>query len=243
MPSPPARPARPPGPRPGRPVRGAQGLRERKKRRTRQRLAEAAWVLAHQRLGGDVRDGGGGRPGGWESVTVEEIAAAADVSRSTFFRYFASKEAVLFTWRDALFDAFRDELARTAPGESGFAAVRRALLRVGALYQRDRADIVRRQRVIDASPALVGYEYAVDRAWEDAIADALQARGARSAAARRNARLRAGAILGVLRVTLRHWIAGGGRGDLVQSGLYALDLLDPDVQPIADRASARRRTR
>ena len=49
---------------------------------------------------------------GYEATTIEQIAAAANVSRATFFNYFASKEAVVFdqepeergNWR-ALMDA------------------------------------------------------------------------------------------------------------------------------------------
>lgn len=57
-------------------------LRERKKLRTRKALVEAAAELFE-------RDG-------YEATGVADIAAAAEVSPSTFFRYFASKEAVLF---------------------------------------------------------------------------------------------------------------------------------------------------
>jgi AcrR family transcriptional regulator len=58
-----------------------QGLRERKKARTRASLREHALRL--------IRDQG------YTATTVEQIAAAAEVSPSTFFRYFPTKEDVI----------------------------------------------------------------------------------------------------------------------------------------------------
>ena len=53
------------------------GLRERKKARTRAELQRHALRLFRDR--------------GYAATTVDDIAAAADVSRSTFFRYFRAR--------------------------------------------------------------------------------------------------------------------------------------------------------
>jgi AcrR family transcriptional regulator len=59
-----------------------EGLRERKKARTRAELQRHALRLFRDR--------------GYAATTVDDIAAAAEVSRSTFFRYFPTKEEVVF---------------------------------------------------------------------------------------------------------------------------------------------------
>jgi AcrR family transcriptional regulator len=77
------------------------GLRERKKYETHRALAVAAVELVAER--------------GLDAVTVEDIAAAADVSVRTFFNYFASKE-------DAVVIAHPDHTERTGRAIERFLA-------------------------------------------------------------------------------------------------------------------------
>jgi AcrR family transcriptional regulator len=75
-------------------------LRARKQQRTRDSLFEAALALFAEH--------------GFEAVTVTDIARAAEVGRSTFFRYFADKQEVLFAHDDELKHVLVAECDRVA---------------------------------------------------------------------------------------------------------------------------------
>ena len=91
-------------------------LRDRKKRETRQRISDVATELFYAR--------------GFDAVTVEEIAEAADVSRVTVFNYFARKEDLLFDRGDELKQLVREALGKRPQGESPIATLRRLVDRL-----------------------------------------------------------------------------------------------------------------
>ncbi|MGW1772746.1 TetR/AcrR family transcriptional regulator [Streptomyces sp. NPDC002104] len=90
------------------------GLRERKKERTRTLLREGAAALFAEH--------------GFAGTTVADIAACANVSERTFFRYFDSKEALLLPDSVDLFAYVEAELARRPPHEEPLDAVCNALI-------------------------------------------------------------------------------------------------------------------
>jgi AcrR family transcriptional regulator len=83
-------------------------LRERKKARTRASLREHALRLFREQ--------------GYQATTVEQIAAAAEVSPSTFFRYFPTKEDVIL--RDDMHTRIVEAFARQPRDLAPIAAVR-----------------------------------------------------------------------------------------------------------------------
>ena len=187
------------------------GLRERKKQRTRVALADAARELFLEH--------------GFDSVTVDEIAARANVSRRTFFRYFATKEAVAFPYRDVWLSEFN---AMVAPGadEGAYDAIQRALLAMADIFVENRELMISQHRISNAAHSLAAYQRDVDRLWAEVIAERL-----RGAFGGRRSRLVAAAMMGVIRATLDEWFAQGAVGDLREMGVEALVLVERGARP------------
>lgn len=120
-------------------VRPTGGLRERKKAKTRAAIQQHALRLFREQ--------------GYDATTVEQIAEAAEVSPSTFFRYFPTKEdVVLYDALDPLIiAAFEAQSPDLAPTQ----ALRRALREVfGGLQPQDMQDMQERFDVIREVPEL-----------------------------------------------------------------------------------------
>lgn len=88
------------------------GLREKKKQRTRAILIDAALRLCLEQ--------------GYEHTTVDQIAAAAEVSPRTYSRYFATKEAVFLTLLDDVSEQVAVEVGRLPHGTGPIEALRAA---------------------------------------------------------------------------------------------------------------------
>src|SRR3954470_6470630 len=115
------------------------GLRELKKQRTRIAIQEAALDLI-------VRQG-------YDATTCEQIAAAAEVSPSTFFRYFPTKEDVVLQddYDPMLIAAFEAVPAGVAPVPALRQAMRVAFEQIDAV---ERARVLERTKLSLAVPAL-----------------------------------------------------------------------------------------
>ncbi len=204
-------------------------LRQRHKERVRDALIDAAFELFSTR--------------GFEATTIDDIAARAGVARRTFFRYFPSKEAVLFPDRERRLSAFRGLLDVTTVTDP-FAAVRRGMQQLAEDYTQQRKRVVRQQRIIESSAATLAYDFERDLEWEAAVAQLLGDRPGANATLRRRARLAAGALLGVSRAVLRDWYAGDGKEDLAARGEEAMNLVLGGVTAaLRERAPRTRRRR
>jgi AcrR family transcriptional regulator len=120
------------------------GLRERKKIKTRQSIRREAFRLIDEN--------------GYAATTVEQIAEAADVSPSTFFRYFPSKESLLLA--DDLDPLMLAAFKAQPPDLSPIQALRRAYQAVIAALPADQLEFENtRQRLMFAIPELKAAMY------------------------------------------------------------------------------------
>jgi AcrR family transcriptional regulator len=103
------------------------GLRERKKARTRAAIRRHALRLFREQ--------------GYQHTTVEQIAAAAEVSPSTFFRYFPTKEDLIL--QDDMDTQVAEAFERQPAGLKPVAAFRAALREVAGSLSPADLDVIR----------------------------------------------------------------------------------------------------
>jgi mycofactocin system transcriptional regulator len=108
---------------------------------------------------------------GFDATTVEDIAAAAGVSRRTFFRYFPSKADVLWGQFDAEVDTLRRLLDETANELPVMTAVREAVVAANAYGPDDIPELRTRMSLVNDVPELFATAAVHYDAWEHAIAD------------------------------------------------------------------------
>jgi len=118
---------------------------------------------------------------GYEATSTEEIAAAAGVSPRTFFRYFETKDRVLFFGGDAFNKAIVRELPsqRTELGE--LAALEATITALVPLVEPLRQRIRLYFEAVDASPVLLGQHTSATAEHHAEVAQALAARRALNA--------------------------------------------------------------
>jgi AcrR family transcriptional regulator len=189
------------------------GLRERKKEQTRRALEDAALDLFERR--------------GFDHTTVEEIAAACDVSPRTFFRYFATKDQVLFG-DEGEFTGMLAGLEQRPADEPPLRSVRAVVDAKIESYADEPERLVRRARVIAATPSLQFHGPYAEFSKLEAVVEALARRDAAAGLKPRLLELRLGVGVGfaAIRAALDSWIADGAAGDLFAMVDEAFNLVE-----------------
>ncbi|PZG18150.1 TetR family transcriptional regulator [Nonomuraea aridisoli] len=162
------------------------------------RLAEAAVTLFDEN--------------GYDETTVDDIAARAGVSRSTFFRYYRSKEDAIFPDHDALL-ARIDARLRASTADTAIVAITDAVRIVLAHYVDDAEVSLRRYRLVRRVPALRDREIAsvarYQRLFREFVGEWLDD----SPDAGLRAELMAASVVAAHNQVLRGWLRAGGTYD------------------------------
>src|SRR5258708_21481213 len=175
-------------------VAAAPGLRQRKRQQTRERLTQAAMAVFLE--------------SGCEATTLDEIASAADISRRSFFHYFASKEDVVFAWQEESTAALIAAVAARPASESMLAAAENAIL--ATVIQLKPGEAIAMARLKRDNPALQARDQVKYEKLERALAEALGKRAGHETE-ELQARLVAMITTGAMRIGGELWAAEGAR--------------------------------
>ena len=187
-------------------------LRDRKRARTRERIiAEGLELFLTV---------------GFDATTVADIAAAAEVSPATVFRYFGTKEALLFANHEAEEQALCQAVRRHRGLPDPRSVMAAAVVDLAGSLSPDDEQYAARIRVITSSPVLLGAALRTRAAWEAVAAQELAAGTAGPDVADTVA---AGAAVGALHAGVSLWFVRAGAQPLTDCVREALAALWPDV--------------
>ncbi len=138
------------------------GVRERKKQAARKALTDAALTLFEKK--------------GFDATTVNQIAHLAGMSPRTFFRYFETKEDVVFQDAPRHLEDLRALLRARPASESNGTALRSALLAFSEVLEQERGEIQLRTHLARAGRTLAERAAIELQNWRLTLADELHSR-------------------------------------------------------------------
>jgi AcrR family transcriptional regulator len=174
-----------------------ESLTARKQKATRARIAAAAaQSVAENGLAG---------------ATVEQIAAAAEIGRATFFRYFSSKEDAVAEgltthWLDLITDAIAGQPAHLSPGE----AVVAAFENLGDGFGEISGQVRELATLTRSSPVFSAWTLQIYLRYEAAIADLIAPRLTDPEPDDPRPRLLGALAMASIRIALDDWLVHGG---------------------------------
>lgn len=151
---------------------------------------------------------------GFNQVTFADLSEAAGVSRSTFLRYFGTKEDVVLYVFDPLGDVIADALDTDRADEDDWSKLRRALGSAVTFLLRDVQELLTILGLIEQTPALCARLREKQAEWRPGIVARLQETTAAAGGPSVVADVRVAAALECLWIVLGQWTASGGQDDL-----------------------------
>jgi len=182
------------------PAEVKEGLREKRKRQLKRELSQHAIQLFTQK--------------GFEETTIDEIVDPLAVSKRTFFRYFATKEDLVFAWYEELTGELVRALEARPKAEAPFESVCEALLSLLHYYDENPKWALTMTRLAKATPTLVGKSFEKRSIWERELAKALGKRLPNAPARELTARVTVAAALAAFTCGIDEWTDSRGKANI-----------------------------
>lgn len=189
-----------------------KGIRQRKKETAREHILSVATSLFLSK--------------GFEDTTVGEIAQAAGISQRTFFRYFPSKEAVVFHDVPRRRDAMRMMLTAGGDGISPFERIKNCMALMAVDYSRNRESMLAEYTIVSKSTSLQSIMLATDEEDIRLFAKCLRTGRGRARLTKRQSLIMGAAVFAALRVLVWEWVEGGSRASMrgaLRDGMLFID--------------------
>ncbi|MGW0142031.1 TetR/AcrR family transcriptional regulator [Streptomyces calvus] len=151
---------------------------------------------------------------GFNQVTFADLAKAAGVSRSTFLRYFGTKEDVVLFVFDPVGDVIADALDADRADQDDWSRLRNALESAVTFLVRDVQELVTILGLIEQTPALCARLREKQAEWRPRIVARLQETTSSTDGSSVIADVRVAAALECLWIVLGQWSASDGEADL-----------------------------
>nr|WP_037735253.1 TetR family transcriptional regulator [Streptomyces sp. 303MFCol5.2] len=159
---------------------------------------------------------------GYEQTTVDDIVALAGVGRRSFFRYFPSKEDVVFPDHERCLADMTAFLAASGEEHEPVRRVCDAARLVLLMYAENPSFSVQRYRLTKQVPGLRAYELSVVWRYERALAEYLRGRFTGRPDGNLHADVIAAAVVAAHNNALRSWLRSAGQGDASTTVDHAL---------------------
>ncbi|PKR88313.1 TetR family transcriptional regulator [Pleomorphomonas diazotrophica] len=189
-----------------------EGLRQRKRRETLERIRDRGIRLFIEK--------------GYAATTLEEIAAAAGISRRTFFYYFKSKDEILLSLQADVGALLADALRRVPADRRPLDAIRDAAVSVCASIPE--GDMIALDRLMRESEAVQARKQASYVEQEKALFAALSERWP-DPARQTGLRLVAMLAIGAMRLASETFNREGGKRPMAELLNEAFDALDGEM--------------
>lgn len=172
-----------------------EGLRARKAEKVHHALMRSAFRLFRKQ--------------GFDATTVDEIASAVDLSPRTFFRYFGSKEDLVFGDTDHSYQELQAILRDVPPGIAPFEALEQAVVRFAEGLEPRREEYRFRAQLIASSSSLQARGRREREEWGEALAQALSQREGDGTEISNAHHMLASIAVSALGVAMRNWVGPG----------------------------------